>query len=256
VVTHEHEATTPVNIVRAVRNPRDFRKPLAMGAPEPILEVPLKPSRMIHFFDPGNPRMAAKVPELAGSVDVLLGNLEDAIAADKKEQARAGLVEVGKTADVSDWRVARTIFVCEDDKVAARYARHDANSPYLFYFKQLLAKFRVSGRLAVNANDVAFTGPAEIESSDPKILAAWLESRSESQQNGDRRPMSLRGDLVLSSEKIAVDRLSLEFNRQPLTGRFAYFLPSGNRPARVNADLHPRLRRPLLGVRGEQSAGP
>ena len=100
-----------------------------------------------------------------------------------------------------------------------------------------ITQVRVSGRLAVNANDVAFTGPAEIESSDPKVLAAWLESRSESQQNGDLRPMSLRGDLALSSEKIAVDRLSLEFNRQPLTGRFAYFLPSGNRPARVDAEL-------------------
>ena len=33
--------------------------------------------------------------------------------------------------------------------MAARYARHDANSPYLFYFKQLLAKFRASGRLAL-----------------------------------------------------------------------------------------------------------
>jgi alkanesulfonate monooxygenase SsuD/methylene tetrahydromethanopterin reductase-like flavin-dependent oxidoreductase (luciferase family) len=60
-----------------------------------------------------------------------------------------GKAEVGKTADTGDWRVARTIFVCEDDKVAARYARHDASSPYLFYFKQLLAKFRASGRLAL-----------------------------------------------------------------------------------------------------------
>jgi large subunit ribosomal protein L24 len=100
-----------------------------------------------------------------------------------------------------------------------------------------MTQVRVSGRLAVGANDVAFTGPVEIEASDPKILAAWLESRGESQQGGDLRPMSLRGDLVLSSEKIAVDRLNLEFNRQPLTGRFAYFLPSGNRPARVDAEL-------------------
>ena len=100
-----------------------------------------------------------------------------------------------------------------------------------------MTQVRVSGRLAVGANDVAFTGPAEIEASDPKILAAWLEGRGESQQGGDLRPMSLRGDLVLSSEKIAVDRLNLEFNRQPLTGRFAYFLPSGNRPARVDAEL-------------------
>jgi hypothetical protein len=100
-----------------------------------------------------------------------------------------------------------------------------------------MTQVRVSGRLAVGANGVAFTGPAEIEASDPKILAAWLESRGESQQSGDLRPMGLRGDLVLSSEKIAVDRLNLEFNRQPLTGRFAYFLPSGNRPARVDAEL-------------------
>src|SRR5215471_18286667 len=70
-----------------------------------------------------------------------------------------------------------------------------------------------------------------------RVLAAWLESRGESQQGGDLRPMSLRGDLILSSEKIAVDRLNLEFNRQPLTGRFAYFLPSGNRPARIDAEL-------------------
>ena len=100
-----------------------------------------------------------------------------------------------------------------------------------------MTQVRVSGRLAVGANSVAFTGPAEIEASDPKVLAAWLESRGESQQGGDLRPMSLRGDLILSSEKIAVDRLNLEFNRQPLTGRFAYFLPSGNRPARIDAEL-------------------
>jgi len=100
-----------------------------------------------------------------------------------------------------------------------------------------MTQVRVSGRLAVGANGVAFTGPAEIEASDPKVLAAWLESRGESQQGGDLRPMSLRGDLVLSSEKIAIDRLNLEFNRQPLTGRFAYFLPSGNRPARIDAEL-------------------
>jgi len=102
VVTHEHEATTPVNIVRAVRNPRDFRKPLAMGAPEPILEVPLKPSRMIHFFDPGNEKMAAKLPDLAARCDVLLGNLEDAVPVDRKIPAREGLVRVGREADLGD----------------------------------------------------------------------------------------------------------------------------------------------------------
>ena len=34
-----------------MRNPRDFAKPLAVGAPDPVLEIPFRPSRMIHFFD-------------------------------------------------------------------------------------------------------------------------------------------------------------------------------------------------------------
>jgi malyl-CoA/(S)-citramalyl-CoA lyase len=55
---------------------------------------------MIHFFDPSNPKMLAKVPDLAAKVDVLLGNLEDAVPAANKEAARAGLVEVARTADL------------------------------------------------------------------------------------------------------------------------------------------------------------
>ncbi|EOS98347.2 aldolase [Streptomyces noursei CCRC 11814] len=57
---------------------------------------------MIHFFDPGNPRMAAKVPDIAPDVDVLLGNLEDAVAADRKEAARAGLVEIARGTDFGE----------------------------------------------------------------------------------------------------------------------------------------------------------
>jgi malyl-CoA/(S)-citramalyl-CoA lyase len=40
--------------------------------------------------------MAAKVPQMVGTVDVLLGNLEDAVKADNKEAARAGLVRIAK----------------------------------------------------------------------------------------------------------------------------------------------------------------
>jgi malyl-CoA/(S)-citramalyl-CoA lyase len=85
-----------------MRSPRDFFKPLAIGAPDPVHEIPFKPSRMIHFFDPSNEKMAAKVPDMARQADILLGNLEDAISADNKEAARAGLVKVGKEADLGD----------------------------------------------------------------------------------------------------------------------------------------------------------
>jgi len=78
---------------------KDFFRPLAVGAPEPVREIPARPSRAIHFFDPGNEKMAAKVPGLVGGVDVLLGNLEDAIKADRKVAAREGLVKIARDTD-------------------------------------------------------------------------------------------------------------------------------------------------------------
>ncbi len=85
-----------------MRSPKDFFAPLALGAPAPIHEVPARPSRMIHFFDPSNPKMAAKVPELVGVVDILLGNLEDAVKADNKEAARQGLVDIARATDFGE----------------------------------------------------------------------------------------------------------------------------------------------------------
>jgi malyl-CoA/(S)-citramalyl-CoA lyase len=83
-----------------VRNPRDFFHPLAIGAPEPVREIPVKPSRMIHFLDFSNEKMAAKAPDIAKTTDILLGNLEDAIPVDRKEAAREGLIRVAKEADL------------------------------------------------------------------------------------------------------------------------------------------------------------
>ncbi|MGH3438641.1 MAG: HpcH/HpaI aldolase/citrate lyase family protein [Sciscionella sp.] len=82
-----------------MRSPKDFFAPLAVGAPEPVREIPVPPSRMIHFFDPSNEKMATKVPDIAKQVDILLGNLEDAVKADRKEAARDGLVRIAKATD-------------------------------------------------------------------------------------------------------------------------------------------------------------
>ncbi|MCL8023982.1 HpcH/HpaI aldolase/citrate lyase family protein [Nocardioides bruguierae] len=78
------------------RSAKDFFRPLAVGAPAPAPEVPARPSRAIHFFDPSNAKMAAKVPAMVGTVDVLLGNLEDAVKADNKLAAREGLVRIAQ----------------------------------------------------------------------------------------------------------------------------------------------------------------
>lgn len=57
---------------------------------------------MIHFFDPSNEKMVGKLPDLAPKVDILLGNLEDAVSSDRKEAARLGLVRVGAEVDFGD----------------------------------------------------------------------------------------------------------------------------------------------------------
>lgn len=82
-----------------MRSPRDFFRPMAIGAPTPLMDIPVRPSRMIHFFDPSNAKMAAKVPALAERCDIVLGNLEDAVASDKKVAARRGFIEVAKSTD-------------------------------------------------------------------------------------------------------------------------------------------------------------
>ncbi len=79
--------------------PRNFFKPLAIGAPAPLRELPVKLERMIHFVPPQIEKLRAKVPELITQVDVVLGNLEDAIPADAKEAARAGFIEMAKAND-------------------------------------------------------------------------------------------------------------------------------------------------------------
>ncbi|MDE1174009.1 MAG: CoA ester lyase [Parvibaculaceae bacterium] len=79
--------------------PSNFYKPLAIGAPEPYRELPVATERMIHFFPGHNEKVRAKIGETIPLVDVLLGNLEDAIPADAKEAARRGFIEVAKSHD-------------------------------------------------------------------------------------------------------------------------------------------------------------
>ena len=85
--------------------PKKFFETLAIGAPTPYREIPTTLERMIHFFPPHVEKMRAKLPDIVPQVDVLLGNLEDAIPANAKDAARAGLVEIATTVDFGDTRL-------------------------------------------------------------------------------------------------------------------------------------------------------
>ena len=78
------------------RIPSKFFKPLAAGAPTPFIEKPVRLERMIHFVAPQVEKIRAKMPELIRQVDVICGNLEDAIPAADKETARAGFIELAR----------------------------------------------------------------------------------------------------------------------------------------------------------------
>jgi malyl-CoA/(S)-citramalyl-CoA lyase len=82
-----------------MKSPRQFLKPLAIGAPQPLAEPPVRLERMIHFIPPHVEKLTAKVRDLIRDVDVVLGNLEDAIPAEAKEAARAGFVRMAQAND-------------------------------------------------------------------------------------------------------------------------------------------------------------
>jgi malyl-CoA/(S)-citramalyl-CoA lyase len=82
-----------------MKTPRGFFKPLAIGAPTPPRDLPVRVERMIHFVPPHLDKVRAKVPDMARQADVILGNLEDAIPADAKDAARAGFIEMANATD-------------------------------------------------------------------------------------------------------------------------------------------------------------
>ncbi len=81
------------------RTPTKFFRALAAGAPAPFAEKPVRLERMIHFVAPQVEKIRAKIPELIKQVDVICGNLEDAIPAQDKEAARRGFIEMARKND-------------------------------------------------------------------------------------------------------------------------------------------------------------
>ena len=81
------------------RTPSKFFKALAAGAPAPFVEKPVRLERMIHFVAPQVEKIRAKIPELIKQVDVICGNLEDAIPVQDKEAARRGFIEMARAND-------------------------------------------------------------------------------------------------------------------------------------------------------------
>ena len=82
----------------AVRTPAKHFMPLAIGAPEPYRQLPVRLERMVHFVPPHNEKIRARLAELIPQVDAVLGNLEDAIASRRQDGCAARLHRHGEGA--------------------------------------------------------------------------------------------------------------------------------------------------------------
>ncbi len=58
-----------------------------------------------------------------------------------------GAAREGRTADPSVWRIAKSVFVADDEKTALAYGKADAHSPYRFYYWRIIKKMTRAGRL-------------------------------------------------------------------------------------------------------------
>ncbi|HSR81813.1 MAG TPA: CoA ester lyase, partial [Hyphomicrobiaceae bacterium] len=81
------------------RTPAKHFAPLAIGAPDPFRQLPVRLERIIHFVPPHNDKIRARLKDLIGQVDVVLGNLEDAIPSDAKVAARQGFIAMANAND-------------------------------------------------------------------------------------------------------------------------------------------------------------
>jgi large subunit ribosomal protein L24 len=95
---------------------------------------------------------------------------------------------------------------------------------------------RLSGRFALGAQGMNFTGPAAVEAADPKALLAWLEGRDAAAAT-QAGPLRVNGEVTLGADKVAVERLKAEFDRKTIEGRIAYAWATAGRPPRLDADL-------------------
>ncbi len=179
-----------------MRNPRSFAKPLAIGAPAPRNDIPIRPSRMIHFFDPSNERMAAKVPDITKKVDILLGNLEDAIEVKNKQAAREGFCKIASENDFgqtqlwtrvnsldSPWFLddVTTIMAAAGDKLDVLMVPKVEGPWDIHFVDQLLAQLEVKNGLkkpilihAILETALGVANVEEIASASPRMQGLSL----------------------------------------------------------------------------------
>lgn len=87
------------------------------------------------------------------------------------------------------------------------------------------------------ASDAAnFAGALDLDSSDPEGLVAWLQGRNETAYRS-QRPLRVRGDLRIASDRVAIEALKAEIEGGAVEGRVALIGPQTGAGSRIEAAL-------------------
>lgn len=89
----------------------------------------------------------------------------------------------------------------------------------------------------------SLSGALSIESSDPDVLVAWLQGRSEIAYR-TQKPLRLRGDVSLAPDRIAIDAMKAEIDGGAVEGRVAV----SNQPAGGGSRLEAELKAERLDL--------
>jgi large subunit ribosomal protein L24 len=101
-----------------------------------------------------------------------------------------------------------------------------------------LSQVKLTGRLDDTAQGLAFSGPASIESTDLKMLVAWLEGRGD-QPSGPSETLTAHGDVTIARGRLAIDHLTATADQENIAGRLAYTWAADDRhPAVLDGELH------------------
>ena len=101
-----------------------------------------------------------------------------------------------------------------------------------------LTQVKLTGRLDDTAQGLAFSGPASIESTDLKMLMAWLEGRGD-QPSGPSETLTAHGDVTIARGRLAIDHLTAAADQENIAGRLAYTWAVDDRhPAVLDGELH------------------
>ena len=95
---------------------------------------------------------------------------------------------------------------------------------------------QIAGQFGFSRDAPGFSGPIDVAAADPRALLGWLVGRSDLPAAA-AKPLHVRGDVTLGSERIAIDRLHAEFDRKEVEGRLGYAWATASRKARLDAQL-------------------